>query len=369
MHRPSLAVAAVAVVALAAGSTSAATASAPDRGPARTIVTKGLLSPLSVAVRTNGTAYIAQNFGGSLLEKKPGKKPTQVFQAKGSADGVNEVGAVSVHNGVVTFAVTTLSGGGVLKHATKSDGKWHVKTFADIGAFEKSENPDADVSYAFQGISDDCAAQIDPEQFGPATYTGIVETHPYATAVDGDTTYLADAAGNSVLAIAADGTVSTVAVLPVVPVEITADMAAGFGFPDCVVGLTYNFEPVPTDIEIGADGMLYVTSLPGGPEDGSAGALGAVYKVHPVSGHATLVANGFVSTTGLAIADNGDIYVSQLFTGQVSRIPAGSDTAVPFKSAALPAALEIVGDTLYATVNVLPGEDSPPDGRLVKWGI
>jgi hypothetical protein len=368
MQRPSLVAAALSVAALAvAGTSTAATAAAPDRG-ARSVVSQGLLSPLSVAVRTNGTAYIAQNFGGTLTEKKPGKKPTLVFQSKVTEQGANEVGAVSVRNGVVTFAVSTISGGGVLKHATKVDGKWKITTFADVGAYEKAHNPDGEVSYAFQGISDECAAQV-PADVGPATYTGIVETHPYATATQGSDTYLADAAGNSILEIAADGTISTVSVLPAVPVEITSDLATAFGFPDCTIGLTYNFEPVPTDVEVDDKGMLLVSSLPGGPEDGSAGAHGAVYRVNPQSGHATLVAGGLVSATGVAEAANGDVYVSQLFLGQVSRIPAGSHEAVPYRSVPLPSALEVVGDHLYATVNVLPGENEPPNGKLVRWDL
>ena len=50
---------------------------------------------------------------------------------------------------------------------------------------------------------------------------------------------------------------------------------------------------------------------------------GRVYKVNPASGKVVLVAAGFISTVNVAVADNGDVYVSQLFTGQISRIPAG----------------------------------------------
>jgi hypothetical protein len=371
MQRNSLVTAALAAVALVGATMSSATAAPADRAPQRSTVTQGLISPLSAAVKSNGTAYVAQNFIGQLIEKKPGKKPTVVFQAAGSDQGANEVGAVSVRNNVVTFAVSTVSGGGVVKQATKVNGTWKVTTVADVGAFEKSDNPDGEVSYGFQGISVECAAQIDPEVFGPATYTGIVETHPYATASDGTGTYLADAAGNSIVKVASNGTVSSVAVLPVVPVEVTAEIATAAGFPECTVGLTYNFEPVPTDVEIGQDGMLYVSSLPGGPEDGSTGANGAVYRVDPATGESTKLVGGLVSATGVAVAGNGDVYVSQMFVGQVSRVPAGTSEAVPFKQVALPSALEIVGDHLYATVNVLPSDDPnvPPNGKLVKWGL
>ena len=57
--------------------------------------------------------------------------------------------------------------------------------------------------------------------------------------------------------------------------------------PACVVGEEYAFEPVPTDVEFGPDGWLYVSSLPGGPEDASLGARGAVFRVNPWTGHTT----------------------------------------------------------------------------------
>ena len=34
--------------------------------------------------------------------------------------------------------------------------------------------------------------------------------------------------------------------------------AAAFGLPDCVVGVTYAFESVPTDVEVGPDGQLKI---------------------------------------------------------------------------------------------------------------
>ena len=78
------------------------------------------------------------------------------------------------------------------------------------------------------------------------------------------------------------GTVSTAAVLPAGdPIVVSAELAAGVGFPACVAGFSCRFEPVPADVEEGGDGWLYVTSLPGGPEDASLGARGAVYRFNP----------------------------------------------------------------------------------------
>ena len=68
------------------------------------------------------------------------------------------------------------------------------------------------------------------------------------------------------------------------PTTITREAARQFGLPTCTIGKTYAFEAVPTDVELGPDGMLYVSVLPGGPEDPSLGARGAIYRVSPATG-------------------------------------------------------------------------------------
>ena len=79
--------------------------------------------------------------------------------------------------------------------------------------------------------------------------------------------------------------------LPATKVKVDqGDRRRRIGLPACVTGLNYKFEPVPTDVEMGPDGWLYVSSLPGGPEDGSLGAQGRVYKVNPANGKVVEVA-------------------------------------------------------------------------------
>ena len=174
-------------------------------------------------------------------------------------------------------------------------------------------------------------------------------------------------AGNAILAIRKGGDVSTVAVLPAVPVEITAEVAAGLGFPECAVGETYDFEPVPTDVEVGPGGQLFVSTLPGGPEDGSAGPLAAVYRVDPRTGEVSLVADGLVSGVGVAVEPSGTVYVSQLFAGSIAKFSAGTTTT--FVSTATPGDVEVTGGAVYATVNVLSGMSGEPGdvphGKLV----
>lgn len=201
------------------------------------------------------------------------------------------------------------------------------RQIADLAAVEISTNPDGGTHYGFgPDVSADCLAQLPPEV--PASYNGEVDSHPYAVAVSGHTVYIADAGANSILKVnESTGSASTLAVLPPQPVTVTAAAAAGMGLPECIIGHSYAFEPVPTDVEIGPDGWLYVTLLPGGPEEQSLG-----------------------------------------------------DAATHAKSVFLPAVLaadvEISGSTLYATVDTLGSDPSappvptaPPTGKVVAVAL
>jgi sugar lactone lactonase YvrE len=68
------------------------------------------------------------------------------------------------------------------------------------------------------------------------------------------------------------------------------------------------------------NGLLYVTLLPGGPEDPSLGARGAVYSVNARTGDVAFVACGFLGATGLALGPDGTIYVAELFGNRISTV-------------------------------------------------
>src|SRR5688572_14171047 len=89
-------------VVLLTGSLLAGPASGAATAPEPTTVAKKLVSPLSMAVADDGTAYVAQNFAGLLTAVAPGARPAVVFAA---GKGV-EVGAVSEAGGTVRFATT-----------------------------------------------------------------------------------------------------------------------------------------------------------------------------------------------------------------------------------------------------------------------
>jgi hypothetical protein len=314
-----------------------------------------LAGPLSFDVGHGHDLYVAQSFSGALtLVGRDGSMEDLV-----APTGL-DIAAVSVFGQQVTWAETVIGEMGPTEAVLKrraADGT--VTQLADLRAYEESANPDQGVTYGFQGLSEECLALIPPFL---APYPGIVDSHPYGSASTRGVTYVADAGANAVLRVDDAGNVSTVAVLPATPVMITAEMAEANGVDPCVAGHTINLESVPTDVEIGLHGELYVTSLPGGPEDPSLGANGSVYKVDPKTGQVTLVATGFLGATGVAVEPNGTLYVAELFGNQVSMI-SKSGVVTPVATFEQPAAVEWDKGRLYVSTNVFG------DGSIVSLKV
>jgi hypothetical protein len=351
--------AAAAAFALAGGTagaalTGAGAAPAQKATPTVTPIAKKLTGPLSVAQAPDGTRYWADSFKGTLYKQTPTGTVSVIYKSK-------KAGAESVS-----------ADGGVLRFTTGSDdnkaGKvWTLDStgapvlVGDTFKYEKKANPDGNFKYGFLNTPQSCLSQLPPGF--PASYSGVKETHPYSVATAAGVTYVGDAGGNSILAISPTGEFSTVAALKPVRVKVTKSAAEAGHLPSCTIGKRFALEAVPTDVEVGPDGMLYVTSLPGGPEDGSLGLNGRVLRVNPLTGKVSTVVSGLVSPTGVAVATNGDIYVAQLFRGVISKVTAGTSKAKTYVEVPLPAAVEVTPTGLLATIHALPGKK--PKGQVV----
>ena len=328
----------------------------PAQAGVQETVADGLISPLSVAVSGDGTVYVSQNFAGRLTRVSPEGQKSRVY----TDPDRSEVGAVSVTGEDVTFATT----GGTRKKPTANlwqiSGAGDPTKLANLFRYEKRNNPDSIRNYGLKA-GERSLSKV-PRFIRP--YSGRVESHPYATALGTGVTYVADAAGNSVLAVT-DAGVSTVAVLPVTKVKITRATKREFDLHKCVIGKTYRAEGVPTDVELGPDGNLYVTSLPGVPGEG--GPFGRIYQINPDTGDLSKEADGLVSPTGLAISPTGTAYIAQLFAGTILEVPLGGEPST-FAEVPFPGDVEFSDGFVYATKTDLTNDGtSPPAGKVLRW--
>lgn len=360
--RKHISLAAAAVTAAVFLATGSAGVAAPPQSEPVTLA-DGLVGPLHASAGPDGSVTVSESFAGRLTRIGSDGAKSVLY-----SDPAWDVAGSGERRGTTYFAESQGAGpfddrplAGHIR-SIQEDGT--QRTFGDFAALETEENADGGEHYGFKDLPDACLAQLPPEV--PAAYTGEVDSHPYGIAVAGRTIYVADAGANSVVSVdIRSGETETVAVLPSQPYRITAEVASTLQLPDCVVGRTYAFEPVPTDVAVGPDGWLYVSVLPGGPEDPALGARGAVYRVNPDNGRVRLFADEVMSPTGLALDDDGDVYVASLFGEGVLRID-GDSRQRTVLAGVLTADVALEDSTLYATVDALPAADQPPNGRLVS---
>lgn len=358
------------IVALAAGllvplAVPATAAPKAPKAPKVRTITDGLVGPLGLAIGRHGAAYVAEAFGGQITRvARDGTKST-VFgrQAVSISGGID----VTRHGRVVfTFSKgegeaspPNRAGLAKVRHHNRK------RLIAVLSRYEQRRNPDQGNTYGFVGLDDSCEVA---EDFQP--YTGRVDSNPYAVAAHHGGYLVADAAGNDIVWVSTHHgrtRIRTVGVLPPIPQTVTADLAEQFHLPDCAIGETFLAEPVPTDVEIGPHGRLYVTSLPGGAETPGSGS---VFTVNPWNGDVDRVTAGLSGAVDLAVGGHGQIYVAELTGNRISVVRHGHIHT--FVKVPAPGAVEVGRHgTVYATTNAVGPPDAPPDapppnGTLVK---
>jgi hypothetical protein len=170
-----------------------------------------------------------------------------------------------------------------------------LKLFADVAAVEGA---------------------LDPDGAGP-------DSNPTGAWNEPGATFVADAGGNSLLSIAANGRVSVAAVFPARPVATTPFLPQP-PFPPVL-----SMQSVPTSVVRGPDGALYVSELTGFPFP-VGGAR--VYRVIPGT-PPQVYATGFTNIIDLEFDASGNLYVLELDAnsllapearGRLARVNAGS---------------------------------------------
>lgn len=337
-------------------------AAAPSAVPLKVVRTlsSSFVGPLQFGV-AGDRVLVADSFSSTLTDLG---RANPLATGPSPATG-GDLAGVAVTAGLRSYAYTTSTG-------DHSSTKLTIRRYgsgpvvADLSGFEKKYNPDGAVHYGVDNPSA-CVTKELTAAMIPASYTGEVDSHPYAVAaLDNGAWAVADAGGNDLLKVDRSGNVSVIAVLPRQPVVVSKALAveSGLSPTSCVVGVTYNFESVPTDVEVGPHGVLYVTTLPGGPEGPDSGNPGSVYRID-AGGQSTRIATGFGSATNLAIDPHGNIYVAELGAGRISEIVAGKPQTVLELPGVV--AVEYANGQLYAsTAPAAVGPFAP--GRIVVLG-
>lgn len=297
----------------------AASSAAPKPVPKPKVVSTAVAAPFNLALR-GGKTYVADG-GLNLIGRvtKNGKLATIAADQPGAS------GIAFSKNGKSMAFTTTVTNLETFENSASGLHIWGPRgkrIYADTHAYETKHNPDKVIRYGVKNPSA-CVSEALEKAEIPVSYRGHVDSHAYSvTAVPGGWV-VADAGSNTLWRVNSKGKISTLAVLPAQPTKITASMAAALELPECVVGITYRFEAVPTDVELGKDGHLYVTTLPGGPESPVLGARGKVYRVNLRTGKTKVVAKGLLGATNLALGTSGKIYVAELFGGRISVVQRG----------------------------------------------
>jgi len=346
-----------ACTAVAVAPSAASAAQTSGRGhhaPTVRVLDRTVVAPFQLDV-AKGALYVAD--GGTATVSRLTRAGLKTV-ATGPTGG--EVAGVAVNgSGDLAYTSSVFGEQGATSTSLTIKRKHGRTVTVNLLAYETAHNPDAGVHYGIDNPTDCQREAFEP--LGGASTTGVVDSHPYAVAALGRSSWVvADAGGNDLLKVDAAGRVSTLAVLPRQPSTITAEAAAGLGLPECVVGAVYNFDPVPTDVEVSGAGLI-VSLLPGGPEDPSLGARGSVYRVSARSGHAHKLAGGFLGATNVALAPHGRIFVAELFAGRVSVIDHGR--VKPYVD--LPSALSLAWDrgTLFAGTLAPTDDQGNPSGQ------
>lgn len=350
------AAAAAAIVAPMTMSAGTATAATPKRGLhiGYNLSVGDYVGPLQFA-KSGTKTYVADSFTSHLWQigvKAPlatGPNPKK----GGDIAGV----AVNPTNGDVAYTTTDF-----VHHIARlivlHDGV--ASRIAYIGSYEYRHNPDGPITYGLQDPARyPCVRDTLIANHIPVQYHGEIDSHPYAvTYIGGGSWAVADAGGNDILRVGPLGGVSLIRTIGAQPLLITAAFAHANHLDSCAIGHTYFTESVPTDVEIGPNQNLYVSTLPGGPEDPTAGARGRIYTINPTTRAWQLIGSGFVNPTNLAVTAGGIVYVAEPFANRVSALSNGRPS--PRMTFVGVAAVEMANGHLFAaTAPSLVGSSNP----------
>jgi sugar lactone lactonase YvrE len=346
----------VLAAALGAALAGAATASAETVK----VLANGIDNPRHVAVGPDGSVYVASAGRAGTRCQGKGEDETCIGMTSRvlrlSADGAKTVvagGLPSIGGPGGVFSV------GIDGVSVRPDG--HVLAVMTSATPEEVRAVPAAVRsrvgrlFDVTGGATTALADVSAYEWAnnPDRVRGDRNSNPYAVLALPDRTIVADAGGNAVYSVAADGALSLLAVIP----------------------KNGKNQPVPSSLALGPDGNVYVGELAEGAGRGKA----RVWRI-PLTGAATptVAASGFTTVTGLAFGPDRSMYVTELmtnprkqdFAGDVVRVaPDGTRTRLGAGELFAPqgAAVDATGALYVSNWSVLPAR-TPKKGPFKGAG-
>lgn len=206
--------------------------------------------------------------------------PSHASLTGAAAIGPMDVSLFGVGNAYVTVGFQTdpsrraelgpAAGGFAQLARLTAPGDWRY--VIDLGAYEIEANPDGN----------------------------LIDSNPFGLLQEPGSLVLADAGGNSLLRVSANGDVATIATLPSRPDR--------------------NTDSVPTTVAAGPDGAYYVGELTGQP---FAPGASNIYRVLPGEAPSVYL-SGFKSIIDIAFAPDGSLYVLEHSSGSFGLAAPGS---------------------------------------------
>jgi hypothetical protein len=158
-------------------------------------------------------------------------------------------------------------------------------------------------------------ADIGAWEVGNNPAGGTIDSNPFGITAIAGKQIVADAGGNDLIEVAANGTVKTLAVFP----QLLALAPPFLGLP---AGTRIPAQAVPTTVTQGPDGAYYVGQLSGFPFQPG---IANVYRVPAEGGTPTVFLSGFTNIISIAFGPDGALYVLQISkNGLLSGNPVGA---------------------------------------------
>ena len=287
--------------------------------PVITVVASGLHNPRGLNFAPDGSLYVAEAAGNGTASADCGVMSDGQTRCSANTASITKI---DLESAAVTRVVTHLpsliapdgtanGGSGVQDVAFLGLGNGYITVGLGLDPTLREDYfGDAGAHYGRLGrfgpngrfrLNEDLAgyeADNNPDGFVP-------DSNPYGLLALPGRVIVADAGGNDLLQVAANGEISTLAVFDRIP-------RPGPG-PTSV-------QAVPTTVALGPDGDLYVGVLTGGP---FTVGLANVYRVPADGGIPEVAYSGFTNIIDIAFGPDGSLYVLEIARNAIPNFGAG----------------------------------------------